>query len=79
MLPRIYITALDVITPLPVAVEQLIKSGHSRVPVYEESVDNIIGLLYAKDLLKVWQEGAHRFHPGPAQAGYLRARGQAGG
>jgi magnesium and cobalt exporter, CNNM family len=54
MLPRIYITALEVSTPLPEAVDALVKSGHSRVPVYEETVDNIQGLLYAKDLLSVW-------------------------
>jgi putative hemolysin len=57
MLPRIYITALEVSTPLTTAVDALIKSGHSRVPVYEESVDNILGLLYAKDLLRVWRKG----------------------
>jgi putative hemolysin len=57
MLPRIYINALDVSTPLQEAVDELIRSGHSRVPVYEESVDNILGLLYAKDLLKIWRKG----------------------
>jgi putative hemolysin len=57
MLPRIYINALDVSTPLQEAVDELIKSGHSRVPVYEESVDNVLGLLYAKDLLKIWRKG----------------------
>jgi putative hemolysin len=57
MLPRIYLNALDVVTSFNEAVDQLIKSGHSRVPVYEESVDNIIGLLYAKDLLRLWKEG----------------------
>jgi CBS domain containing-hemolysin-like protein len=57
MLPRIYINALELSTPLQEAVDELIKSGHSRVPVYEESVDNILGLLYAKDLLKVWRKG----------------------
>ena len=56
MLPRIYINALEVSTPLSEVVEALIKSGHSRMPVYEESVDNILGLLYAKDLLRVWNE-----------------------
>lgn len=57
MLPRIYINALEASTPLQEAVDQLIKSGHSRMPVYQESVDNILGLLYAKDLLKVWRKG----------------------
>jgi putative hemolysin len=56
MLPRIYLNALEVSTPLQLAVDALIKLGHSRVPVYEESVDNILGLLYAKDLLRVWQQ-----------------------
>jgi CBS domain containing-hemolysin-like protein len=57
MLPRIYITALDVNTPLEEAIDVLLQSGHSRVPVYAETVDQIQGLLYAKDLLKVWREG----------------------
>jgi len=56
MLPRIYINALEASTPLPEAVDELIKSGHSRVPVYAESVDNILGILYAKDLLRVWHQ-----------------------
>ncbi len=53
MIPRIDVLALDVNTPLEDAIHSIIKSGHSRVPVYEETVDNIIGLLYAKDLLRV--------------------------
>jgi CBS domain containing-hemolysin-like protein len=57
MVPRIDMLALDVMTPLPGAVDAFMKSGHSRVPVYEDTVDNILGLLYAKDLLSVWQEG----------------------
>jgi CBS domain containing-hemolysin-like protein len=57
MLPRIYINALEATTPLNEAVDELIRSGHSRMPVYEETVDNVLGLLYAKDLLKVWRQG----------------------
>jgi CBS domain containing-hemolysin-like protein len=57
MVPRIDILALDVSTSLDEAILTLNKSGHSRVPVYSESVDNVIGLLYAKDLLRVRQEG----------------------
>ena len=59
MLPRIYITALEVNTPLEQALDLFLQSGHSRVPVYQDSVDNILGLLYAKDLLKLWREGGH--------------------
>jgi CBS domain containing-hemolysin-like protein len=52
MVPRIDLFALEVNTPLLQAEEALLKSGHSRVPVYRETVDDIVGLLYAKDLLR---------------------------
>lgn len=52
MVPRIDILALEVNTRVPEAVQALVMSGHSRVPVYEETIDNVIGLLYAKDLLR---------------------------
>lgn len=57
MVPRIDMLALDVSTPLADAVDALLQSGHSRVPVFEETVDNTLGLLYAKDLLRVWRMG----------------------
>ncbi len=57
MVPRIYINAIDVTTPLSEAVGLLLRSGQSRVPVYEETIDSILGLLYAKDLLRVWSDG----------------------
>jgi CBS domain containing-hemolysin-like protein len=57
MVPRIDMLALDADTPLPEAVDALLRSGYSRVPVFEESVDNTLGVLYAKDLLRAWREG----------------------
>lgn len=57
MVPRIDILALEVNTTLDEAVTALNNSGHSRLPVYEESIDRMIGMLYAKDLLRVRQEG----------------------
>jgi CBS domain containing-hemolysin-like protein len=57
MVPRIDILALDVDTPIEQAADAFITSGHSRLPVYQETVDSVLGLLYAKDLLRVWQEG----------------------
>jgi CBS domain containing-hemolysin-like protein len=54
MVPRIDVFALDVNTSPPEAIKMVLESGHSRLPVYEEGIDNIIGLLYAKDLLE-WQ------------------------
>jgi putative hemolysin len=57
MVPRIDILALDVTTEIDLAMDALKKSGHSRVPVFKDSVDNILGLIYAKDLLGIWREG----------------------
>jgi putative hemolysin len=57
MVPRIDVVATEVGTPLPEALDLIIKVGHSRIPVYEGSLDNIRGLLYAKDLLEVWRQG----------------------
>lgn len=57
MVPRIDIFALDVDTPLQQANEALLESGYSRVPVYKDNIDNVVGLLYTKDLLKAWREG----------------------
>ena len=58
MVPRIDVVALEISTPLPQAVETFQQSGYSRLPVYYETIENIRGLLYAKDLLKMWQEGS---------------------
>jgi putative hemolysin len=53
MVPRTEVLALDVRTPLNRAINALVDSGHSRVPVYDDAIDNVVGMLYAKDLLKV--------------------------
>jgi CBS domain containing-hemolysin-like protein len=53
MIPRIDVFALDASISLPEAIEKVVQSGHSRLPVYEETIDNIQGLLYAKDILRV--------------------------
>ena len=57
MVPRIDVVALDVRAPLSEAMDKLVETGFSRLPVYEETVDNIIGLLYAKDLISLWRAG----------------------
>ncbi|MBI9042985.1 MAG: HlyC/CorC family transporter [Anaerolineaceae bacterium] len=56
MVPRIDVFALDVNTTIPEAIIGITESGHSRVPVFEETIDNVVGLLYAKDILKVQME-----------------------
>jgi CBS domain containing-hemolysin-like protein len=57
MVPRMDMLAFEVSTSLAEAARSFTQSGHSRVPVYEDDIDNIIGLLYAKDLLHVMQNG----------------------
>lgn len=56
MVSRVDIVALDADTPLMEAIDVIIKHNHSRVPVYQDNIDNVIGILYAKDLLKVLRE-----------------------
>ena len=51
MVPRTDIVALAVTAPLDEIVDTIVSAGHSRIPVYEETIDNVIGILYAKDLL----------------------------
>ncbi|HUH16981.1 MAG TPA: hemolysin family protein [Methylomirabilota bacterium] len=51
MVPRIGIRAVNVDDPLDEVLDMIVRAGHSRVPVFEESLDNIVGILYAKDLL----------------------------
>ena len=57
MVPRIDVVALDVRTPMLEALDTIMKAGHSRIPVYEETIDNVQGVLYAKDLLPYLREG----------------------
>ena len=52
MIPRTDMIALEADDKLSDAVKLFIEEGHSRIPVYEESPDNIIGILYVKDTLK---------------------------
>lgn len=50
MVPRIDIVGLDGEDNINEALRLIIDGGHSRIPVYEGSIDNIIGILYAKDI-----------------------------
>ena len=57
MIPRTDMIAIEAGSTLDEAVKLFIEEGHSRIPVYEESPDNIIGILYVKDTLKNLREG----------------------
>ncbi|MGD8624855.1 MAG: hemolysin family protein [Anaerolineae bacterium] len=51
MVPRIDVVALEVKTPMLDALDTIMEAGHSRIPVFDETIDSIRGVLYAKDLL----------------------------
>ena len=51
MTPRTDITAVEVNSDLQTVLDTISGAGHTRVPVYEENIDKIIGMIYAKDLL----------------------------
>lgn len=56
MIPRVEIDALEVETPLDEAARLIRESGHSRLPIYDDEIDRIVGILYAKDLLQAYVE-----------------------
>src|SRR6266849_8694885 len=51
MVPRVDIVALDVETPFPEVVRCMVEQGHSRVPIYRETLDDVIGFIHVKDVL----------------------------
>jgi putative hemolysin len=51
MVPRIGIRAVNVDDSLDEVLDMIVRAGHSRLPVFDDSLDNIVGILYAKDLL----------------------------
>jgi magnesium and cobalt transporter len=57
MVPRIDIAAIDVETPFPIAVKQMVEYGHSRVPLYRETLDDVVGIVHIKDLLPYAADG----------------------
>ncbi len=56
MTPRTDIESLEAETPLPEAIDELKRFHHSRIPVYEGTLDNVVGIVYVKDLLAAIRE-----------------------
>ncbi len=69
MVPRIDIVGLPVSASLEEAIDLVVEGGHSRVPVYQATVDEVIGILYAKDLLPILKDNAA---PRPTLGSLLR-------
>lgn len=61
MTPRTDIEAVELTDDLASIRTQLAASGHSRVPVYEESLDQIVGILYVRDLVRYFGDAASDF------------------
>lgn len=59
MIPRVDIVALEETASIDEALNVIITTGHSRIPVYRETIDHIVGILYAKDLL-LWLRSGQR-------------------
>ncbi len=57
MVPRPKMVAFSLVTPVADVIERIEESGHSRYPVYAETIDEVVGVLYAKDLYRVAQDG----------------------
>jgi CBS domain containing-hemolysin-like protein len=58
MVPRMDMVALEVGSPMEEALDTIVETGYSRIPVYEGSIDNVVGTLNAKDLLAHLKEGS---------------------
>jgi putative hemolysin len=57
MVPRTRVRALDVSTPLNEAVETFVTTGYTRLPVYRESLDEMVGIAHARDALAILGRG----------------------
>ncbi|NOZ49678.1 MAG: HlyC/CorC family transporter [Chloroflexi bacterium] len=58
MVPRVDVVALEKNASLTTALDTIVEVGHSRIPIYDEAIDKIIGVLYAKDLLTCFRDGS---------------------
>ena len=56
MVPRPDAVIISADTPIEMLLQLVIQEGHSRFPVHDGSIDNIIGILHVKDLLSLWSE-----------------------
>lgn len=56
MIPRTEIVALSTETAVDEIIREVIASRHTRIPVYRDTIDNIIGILNVKDILKFWSK-----------------------
>ena len=58
MVPRVDVVAVEVGEPLRTVLDLIKDRGHSRIPIYDGTIDDIEGVVYAKDLLRHMEEGS---------------------
>jgi CBS domain containing-hemolysin-like protein len=79
MTPRPDMVAVPVSTSLQEVLELILRSGYSRIPVYQDDIDNVVGLAYAKDVLRRLHDGqadkplADILRPAPIMPESMRA------
>ncbi|MBF8290908.1 MAG: hypothetical protein HW391_1876 [Chloroflexi bacterium] len=69
MVPRVSIVGIRAIASFEEAIDLVVDGGHSRIPAYDNSIDEVVGILYAKDLLPYLKSSAE---PRPALRTLLR-------
>jgi len=57
MTPRIDMICVDAQTNISEILSEFEQHPHSRIPIYDETIDNIIGIIFIKDLLRFWEKG----------------------
>lgn len=56
MIPRISMICIEVNQTIDNVLNAILETGYSRIPVYEETIDNIVGIVYEKDMLKILKD-----------------------
>jgi putative hemolysin len=57
MTPRTQIVAADINSTLDQLLKLITTKGHSRIPVFRDDIDNIVGAIHERDLLRMWERG----------------------
>jgi magnesium and cobalt exporter, CNNM family len=56
MIPRTEMFCVEIHTPLERLLDLVVQNGYSRMPVFKENLDNIVGVLHSRDLLALWRD-----------------------
>ena len=60
MTPRIDMVCAAVDVPLDALAERFVESGHSRLPIFEDSIDHVVGILHIRDVLRALRRPSRR-------------------